>query len=158
MRHYDPQEWLLYVQGELPADLQAEMEGHLYSCDLCLDHFTASMELHTAPMPTPPVDLLERTLYAHSLENPVIYAPQQKIATAVPARRKRTSTERSRTLRNYFIAVTATVVLMVTGAFQSLFEQIGQLQHHTVSRETSVSEKLVQQTVTFFDDIQPKKK
>lgn len=156
MSHYDQQVWGRYLKEEITGETAVVIEEHLYECDICLESYTTYLELHSSSIPAPLDDdgLTENILVA-------VYGPNadminqktddQPITEPTPIR-----VDRWRTLRNYAIAAAATIILMVTGTFNGLFKQVDDLKSRTAARESSVSEQLVDKTVTFFDGIHHK--
>lgn len=154
MSHYEQDIWESYIRGDLPDKFAVEIEDHLYQCDVCLFTYTTYLELHSSRLPSPldgdalTNDILT-TIFGPNIEQVEIETPSSNIE---PVR-----IDHWRSLRNYLIAAAATIILMVTGVFNGLFEQVDGLQSRTAERETSVSEKLVDQTAIFLNDIHPKK-
>jgi len=153
MSHFELEAWLLYVEGDLSEPDLAEMEQHLYACDVCMDRFMACVERQSSSLPEPSAALTAQLLQLPQQETapPPVTNP---VSVPAPAASKRpTRSERSRTMRNYFIAAAATIVLMVTGAFNTLFKQVDTWQQQTIARDTSVSAKLVDQTASYFENL-----
>lgn len=155
MSHYDHRVWESYIREEITGDAAAVLEEHLYQCDKCLESYTTCLEFHSSSIPGP----LNSNALAENIITAVLGPSADlidhksnfhPITEPVPIR-----VDRWRTLRNYLIAAAATIILMVTGVFNGLFEQVNDLKSRTAERE-SVSEKLVEHTVTFLDGIQAK--
>jgi len=157
MSHYDQHMWSRYLQEELDADTSMALEQHLYECDECLEAYTTYLELHPSSIPAPfNSTLLEENIMTAVFGSPV-RQDEQEINNQPLRGVKSTRMERFRTLRNYLVAAAATIILMVTGIFNGLFKQVDDLKSRTADRQISISEKLVEQTVSFFNDIQPDK-
>ncbi|TCZ71072.1 hypothetical protein E0485_22860 [Paenibacillus albiflavus] len=156
MSHYDQHMWGRYLQEELDADTSIALEQHLYECDECLEAYTTYLELHPSSIPAPHNStLLEDSIMTAVFGSPVRQDEQEITSNQPLHKAKSTRMERWRTLRNYLVAAAATIILMVTGIFNGLFKQVDDLKSRTADRQTSISEKLVEQTVSFFNDMQP---
>jgi Putative zinc-finger len=156
MSHYDQQVWERYLRGEITGETAAVLEEHLYECDNCLESYTIYLELHSSSIPAPlEDDVLTKNILTAVYGSNADLMDQQiddpPIVEPTPVR-----VDRWRTLRNYAIASAATIILVVTGTFNGLFKQVDDLKSRTAARESSVSEKLVDKTVTFLDGIHHK--
>ncbi|MFC5451465.1 anti-sigma factor [Paenibacillus aestuarii] len=143
MKHYDLPDWLLYVKAQLPSERMAEMELHLYRCDPCLAQYMTALEHAELIWPQMQTDdksymdtILDRTL------------------------RTRPAWYRS-TLFHYGIAAAATIVLVATGFFHGLSQELDSVRNHSVISPPSssqemrpISERLVTKTLSWLDTIQ----
>jgi len=143
MKHYDLPDWLLYVKDQLPAERMAEMELHLYRCDPCLTHYMAALEQaeHTWPkMQADDTSYMDTILQRTLRTRPAWYQS---------------------TLFHYGIAAAATIVLVATGFFHGLSQELGSVRDHSMISSSSASQKtrplseqLVTKTMSWLDTIQ----
>ncbi|WP_442602526.1 anti-sigma factor family protein [Paenibacillus sp. KN14-4R] len=140
-KHYDHDAWHLYIEGQLTSDIASSMEQHLYKCPICLDLYMTSVEQLSNRLPAPVdptalTDAIMEQISTHRHLNPS----------------HTTISERRRTIRNYFIAAAATLVLMVTGIFQGLLYQVDAIQQPSSAEGSGrVSDKLVEHTLRFLE-------
>jgi hypothetical protein len=144
VKHYDEQAWSLYINERLLPNEISEMELHLYRCNDCLTRYMICMEQMTLTLPTLETD--ERTF--------------------VDAVLTRTfGTKRSwyhSTILHYGIAAAATLILVATGFFHGLSQELGPqgaLQPAPPSEmkiDQPISDQLLNKTLTWLDTLQNK--
>lgn len=107
--HFEETEWRQYVSDTLPVNQRAAMELHLYRCEVCLQLYMSCLE-QAEELPTlSPAD------------------PQAYISDILT---RTTGTKRSwyrSTLLHYGIAAAATLVLVATGFFHGLAQELGSI-------------------------------
>lgn len=142
MCHYESDVWRSYMFDQLPHETAAELENHLYECDKCLQMYSDLLELHTSQLPIP------------SDPGPLTEAVMSAVSGSF---RAKPASDKWRSLRNYLIAAAATIILMVTGAFNGLLKQVEAFENHSFQRDDTISQKLMEQTVTMIQDSLPGK-
>jgi anti-sigma factor RsiW len=144
--HYTEQDWMLYVEGHLSLDEQSEMENHLYLCETCLASYMACVE-----------HLSSRTsLYVADTER------YMKNILAKTLGRK--PVWHRSTMFHYGVAAAATLILVATGFFHGLSQELGSVGAYKpappleapVSLEVQVplSDHLVNKTLSWLDTLQ----
>ncbi|RTE09005.1 hypothetical protein [Paenibacillus whitsoniae] len=107
--HFEETAWRQYVTDTLPASQRAAMEQHLYRCEACLLLYMACIE-QTEELPVlEPAD------------------PQAYLSDILA---RTTGTKRSwyrSTLLHYGIAAAATLVLVASGFFHGLAQELGSI-------------------------------
>ncbi|NQX62015.1 hypothetical protein [Paenibacillus qinlingensis] len=144
--HYSEQEWMQYVEDHLPSEVRDEMEDHVYRCEVCLANYMTCIEILTAQ---PTVEVKDTAAYMNRI-----------VARTVGTK---PAWYRS-TMFHYGIAAAATLVLVATGFFHGLSQEIGTYGafkpapplEAPASLETpiSISDHLVNKTLTWLDNIQ----
>ncbi|MBP1967789.1 zf-HC2 domain-containing protein [Paenibacillus aceris] len=144
MKHYHEQAWSQYVNGQLPPSEIGEMEQHLYGCEDCLALYMICMEQMTTTLP-------------------VMATEEQKYVDAVLARTMGTKRSWYRsTMLHYGIAAAATLILVATGIFHGLSQELGPpsaLQPAPPSElkiDQPISDKLLNKTLSWLDTLQNK--
>ncbi|MBA2942496.1 hypothetical protein HZF08_29915 [Paenibacillus sp. CGMCC 1.16610] len=144
MKHYDEHAWGLYINQQLPPHGISEMEHHLYRCDECLDRYMICMEQMTIILP-------------------VLEADERTFVDAVLARTL--GTKRSwyhSTILHYGIAAAATLILVATGFFHGLSQELGPrgaLQPAPppeMKMDQPISDRLLNKTLIWLDTLQNK--
>lgn len=145
MKHYDQQEWVHYVKGQLSSDALTEMENHLYNCETCLTLYMTCIE-ESAVLPLQDVDNTETYM-------------QSILARTV---KTRPSWFRS-TMFHYGIAAAATLVLVATGFFHGLSQELGSVGTYkpappldapaTLETTVPISDQLVNKTLSWLDTL-----
>lgn len=145
MKHYKEQAWNSYIEGLLSPHERDEMELHLYRCDDCLERYMLGMELTAAALPVMETDdkhfidvILSRTI----------------------------GTKRSwyrSTIVHYGIAAAATLILVATGFFHGLSQELGPQGAFGQSPPSSptqssgpISDQLLNKTLSWLDTWQNK--
>ncbi|MCR8645143.1 zf-HC2 domain-containing protein [Paenibacillus sp. N1-5-1-14] len=149
MKHVDANTWYPYIQGELDREVMLLLEEHLYRCPDCLETYLSCVEQLSSNLPTPvdPVTLTNSIM--EQIEVPTVSLPTKQHP-------KKPASDRTRMLRNYFIAAAATILLMFTGIFQAIFQQVDDFRHNPSNNVSRVSDQLVEQTIRFLKVAPPK--
>jgi len=144
VKHYDEQRWGLYINEQLPPTEISEMEQHLYRCDDCLARYMSCMEQMAMVLPVLETD--ERVFVDTVLTRTL-------------------GTKRSwyhSTILHYGIAAAATLILVATGFFHGLSQELGPrgaLQpapSPEVKIDQPISDQLLNKTLTWLDTLQNK--
>ncbi|MDR6883590.1 zf-HC2 domain-containing protein [Bacillus sp. 3255] len=107
MKHYDGQAWQSYLDGLLSPQESDEMELHLYRCDECLERYMLCMDLKSDALP-------------------VMETDDKLFTDAILARTMGTKRSWYRsTIVHYGIAAAATLILVATGFFHGLSQELG---------------------------------
>ncbi|KRF19287.1 hypothetical protein [Paenibacillus sp. Soil787] len=148
MNHYNELAWKQYVEENLSPDLLSEMELHLYQCDECLTLYMTCLEQMETILP-----ILERDM--------------QGYMDAIIART--TGTKRSwyhSTMLHYGIAAAATLILVATGFFHGISQELDSAgsfkprsslnSSSSLQTDKPISDQLLNKTLTWLDTLQNK--
>ncbi|MEC0230855.1 hypothetical protein [Paenibacillus alba] len=133
MKHYDQAAWTSYLNQMLPAAEMEAMEIHLYRCEECLNVYMICMEDPSLSLPSMEIDTEQ---YVHAI-----------IARTTGTKR---SWYRS-TLLHYGIAAAATLILVATGFFHGLSQE---LNPSSLQKELPVSDVWLNKTLGWLDTLQ----
>lgn len=143
MKHISSEEWTRYACDQLPEQLRDSYEAHLYECDYCMNTYLQAMEISESSLP----DLKDGTQLTESV--------MKKIGEP-DLKRSESSSQRQfnqHPLFHYTIAAAMTIVLMFSGAFQSITNYLDDVQSTTLSHQTtSITEKILETTFTRTND------
>lgn len=148
MNHYTEQAWKQYVEERLSPDTLSEMELHLYQCDECLTMYMTSLEQ------------METVL-------PIMEMDTQGYVDAIIART--TGTKRSwyhSTMLHYGIAAAATLILVATGFFHGISQELDSVgsfkpansinTSSSLQTDKPISDQLLNKTLAWLDTLQNK--
>ncbi|MDQ0891890.1 hypothetical protein QFZ81_006978 [Paenibacillus sp. V4I9] len=148
MNHYNEHVWKQYVEERLSPDTLSEMELHLYQCDECLSMYMTCLEQMEAILP-----IMERDT--------------QGYVDAIIART--TGTKRSwyhSTMLHYGIAAAATLILVATGFFHGISQELDSVgsfkpsnsinTSSSLQTDKPISDQLLNKTLTWLDTLQNK--
>jgi hypothetical protein len=172
MKHYTLEQWDRYTGDALSSEERLDYEMHLSSCELCLDLYMQSLERASGSYP----DLADRAGLADAVMEQIVQDQPIQPAPTLPPASMRPVTARTRPaftrhpLFHYTVAAAITVILMGSGAFQSLTEKLGRMEPavQAVEQEpaseqtgagngrTPVSYKIMEKTIGMLDSIQNK--
>ena len=148
MKHVSLEEWTLYIADEVPEALKIEYENHLYSCDDCLTVYMEAMEREEDIQPIEEWDIADSVM--HSIA-------QIKSVPAVEERPMKTKSMRTIT-KHYLIAAGFTILLMASGAFQSLAKYVDNVESGSLKETPPVTDGLIDKTFNWMDHIEKKNK
>ncbi|WP_068777828.1 hypothetical protein [Paenibacillus sp. FJAT-26967] len=175
--HVQRKEWLRYITGELTDGRQRNLlETHLYDCDVCLEIYTECIEAMATALPLPDQpdadSLTDRVL--HQIAE--IRAGEEREETTPPVivdtaeendkrskssrriQKQKVRSPRRLAFIHYSIAAAATLLLMTTGIFDKMKDDVAGIRAEAQkTQHAPVSEKIMEQTFTFFDTLQAQK-
>jgi hypothetical protein len=144
--HYSEQEWIQYVEDRLSLAVRNEMEDHVYRCEGCLDLYMVCIDKLAAQ---PIIEVEDPTAYMNRI-----------LARTVGTK----PTWYRSTMFHYGIAAAATLVLVATGFFHGLSQEIGTYGTFkpappleapaSLETQVSISDHLINKTLTWLDNIQ----
>lgn len=146
MKHYTEDEWTEWIREQAPDSLSVDMESHLYECEECLSIYMHALELHTSALPVPKdIDELE-------------YDQLFKRTTRLSVKEESSWRETAKhTYFQYAVAAAATLILTISGFFSGLSQELGDWKEPTdLQQSTSISENLMNQTLSWLDTLQSK--
>ena len=118
MKHYNYEEWKLFVEEGLEDSLRASMEEHLYQCDECMECYLSvidtSIDIADGLIPISFTDNLMRLI-----EEEIQHPPQTKVK-----RQQQMKIGKNQILKYYSIAACITIVLFHYGIFDLIGESI----------------------------------
>jgi len=177
MKHYTLAQWELYSGGLLSNEERSAYETHLSTCDPCLELYMQSLEraADSYPALNNETALAEAVMERiHQTEPAVTSPPFIPSQSARPGKVRKTPAFTRHPLFHYTVAAAITVILMSSGAFQSLTERMGHFgmiaeageqelnpdqdyeQSGWVNGSSSISYKIMEKTIVMLDSIQPK--
>lgn len=136
MKHVSLEEWTAYIADEVPEALKIEYENHLYSCDDCLTVYMEAMEREEDIQPIEEWDIADSVM--HSIA-------QIKSVPAAEERPMKTKSMRTIT-KHYLIAAGFTILLMASGAFQSLAKYVDNVESSSLKESPPVTDGLIDKT------------
>ncbi|NOU95000.1 hypothetical protein GC093_17485 [Paenibacillus sp. LMG 31456] len=172
MKHYTLEQWDLYAGERLSEEESLAYETHLSSCDSCLELYMQSLECaaDSYPMLQADAEFAEAVMGRISREESMASPASIPLELIKSSTVRRTPAFTRHPLFHYTVAAAITIILMGSGAFQSLTERIGHLETAAeamdqsqaqgetpkVNERTSVSYKIMEKTIVMLDSIQPK--
>ncbi|TDF93574.1 hypothetical protein [Paenibacillus piri] len=175
MKHYTLEQWDRYTGAQLPDEECAAYEAHLSSCEPCFELYMQSLERAAASYPALEdgnglADAVMSHIEAHaapsSPASPPIERPQLQV------KRWRALAYTRHPAFHYGVAAAITILLMSSGAFQSMMERLTHLEPATLAIEQEqgmdqtqteqaagripVSYKIMEKTIFVLDSIQPR--
>jgi anti-sigma factor RsiW len=172
MNHTTQQEWEEYVSGTLSPSRYEELEQHLYHCEDCLQHYILAIDSIEPTNDTLPelsaaatADFANRIMSA--IQEASIADLRSNEATLEASIIKQVSTAKLHRIRiplirrplfQYTVAAVATLLLLLTGVFQSIgtiaakdnsFQPITQLEQ----KDESFSQRLLERTTIMLNNI-----
>lgn len=166
MKHFEYQEWLKYVKDELEDKRREELENHLYTCDKCLNTYLQAIEENEIALPTLSTDtnftdwimsgIKAKTAVPDTKNNvnELEMVPDTKTATKADPK---TRPFYKQAVLHYVLAAVATLLLMFSGAFQSLASFTASLEgKHLQERKPSVTEDVMNKTFAWMDSLEKK--
>ncbi|WP_163536218.1 zf-HC2 domain-containing protein [Gracilibacillus sp. YIM 98692] len=136
MEHLSKDILKLYMNHELDVEEQERTESHLYDCDDCLNVYLA---------------LIESQTLKHSVSDDFTDQTVSKIYSQTKSHQKSKkpySSKNRKLITHYFLAAGLTIVLMLTGIFQTVLDVTNDYQ---VETSTSITDQLMQKTNTLLD-------
>jgi anti-sigma factor RsiW len=183
MKHYNYDEWLQYVKNEVNKKTRLELENHLYTCDECLDHYLQAMAANESSLPilanestftdmvmaevAKKKDMVPDTVRNLNTMSMVSSVPDTqplpiKLAkvSKQPNNQPKGNDKKSFYQQagfHYLLAAAATMVLMFSGAFQSLATYANAIESPQFQeKETSVTEGVINKTFAWMDSLEKK--
>lgn len=150
MKHFSDDEILRYVRNELKEADRAAFEGHLYSCDPCLDSYLQVVENEAANLPVmaDESDFTERVMVDVG-----VYKKTKEKEQATPKIKR----FYHQVVFHYFLAAAATILLMMSGVFQSLTKYTDTVQSPQIAEKApSVTEGIIDKTFNWMDSLEKK--
>ncbi|MDF2961293.1 MAG: hypothetical protein K0S39_3028 [Paenibacillus sp.] len=174
MKHYSLEQWDLYAGEKLSDEERLAYEAHLCACDSCLELYMQSLERCAGMYPKieDEAGLAESVMERISTEGSNASPVSKPFIRVNSNPTKKTPVFTRHPLFHYAVAAAITIILMSSGAFQSLTERIGHLetaettetaeqeqggeQKDLKTEHASVSYKIMEKTIVMLDSIQPK--
>ncbi|WP_416151180.1 anti-sigma factor family protein [Salipaludibacillus sp. HK11] len=140
MNHQTKEDWLDYVNDELPWETRAVYEEHLYTCEKCMETYLHVIEesSHLLPDVENEESFVEGVL--SQIEVPIYFK------TTKPGKTKRVFYKQ--TAFHYVLAASLTVLFMSSGVFQSITTYVDEVQKTTISEESpSITQQIMNRAV-----------
>jgi anti-sigma factor RsiW len=164
LRHIPVEQWQRYVDGELPPEERERCEAHLSVCDDCLELYMRCLEQVEEQLPgfadeSDFAAAVMRRFDEQTLEGSAI-EPAAENEWII--RRKARMPFYQHPFFHYAVAAAITLLLMSSGAFHTITQQISSIEPVPAKAEepaldTSFSKKLLDETIVMLDSIQPKR-
>ncbi|WP_066071360.1 anti-sigma factor family protein [Neobacillus soli] len=170
MKHYSYDEWLQYVKNEINEKTREEIESHLYTCDQCLEDYLQAVSANESSLPTlsnvsnfTDLVMAEVTKQKDVVSNTISNLNTVSKVPSVPdtKRDERKSNQKKpfyqQAAFHYLLAAAATILLMFTGAFQSLATYANSVESQQVQeKKPSVTEGVINKTFAWMDSLEKK--
>jgi len=152
MKHYPYEQWLCYVKDELDEQTRAEVESHLYTCDLCLEQYLQALEDHESSLPTLSNETnFTELVMAEVAKDSRTDGKQAEIKPAASAKKP----FYQQAAFHYLLAAAATLLLTFSGVFQSLATFASAVETPQERNET-VTDNLIDKTFAWMDSLEKK--
>jgi len=144
MSHITEEEWINYVNNQLPDHVRDKYENHLYDCEHCLNLYLKALAYHENQLPV--------------IENEEAFT--EKIMTKVGKKQPKPVPFYKKATFHYIVAAAATIFLTMTGVFQSISSFVDTVQNPVVTqkKESSFTEGVMNRTFAWVDSIEEKNK
>ncbi|MFK9092060.1 anti-sigma factor family protein [Bacillus salipaludis] len=170
MKHYSYDEWMVYVKDEISEGNREELENHLYTCDQCLENYLEAVSANETSLPVLSnqsnfTDQVMAMVTPKAVPDTINDLSMMETVRLVPDTVNTINSKVSRKKRfyqqavfHYLLAAAATIVLMFTGAFQSLATYAGNLESPRLVQEKkpSVTEGVINKTFAWMDSLEKK--
>ncbi|MGG3467667.1 hypothetical protein ABES02_09320 [Neobacillus pocheonensis] len=145
MKHYSYDEWMQYVKNEINEKDRETYESHLYACDQCLDDYLLAVSANESSLPILSNDgsFTDLVMAGVSKQKP-------------PIKNKKPFYQQA--AFHYLLAAAATILLTLTGAFQSLATYADSLENpqKIQAKKPSVTEGVIDKTFAWMDSLENK--
>jgi len=144
MSHYQLEQWTAYVNDDIDEKVREVYEEHLYSCDQCLDLYfqVVAEQEEFLPVLSNEADFTN-TIMARIEESNKSDKLHQNVKK-VPFYQ--------RVIFHYTVAAAMTILLMITGVFQSITSYVGTIQNPVaIEEQYSVTKGIVDKTFAWMD-------
>ncbi|MBO0959304.1 hypothetical protein J1P26_06120 [Neobacillus sp. MM2021_6] len=169
MKHYSYDEWMQYVKDEINDTDREQLENHLYTCDQCLEDYLQAITANETSLPV----LSSESSFTDQVMAKVVPDTVNDLSTMgtvrlVPDTNNTINTINTTSSRkkpfyqqavfHYLLAAAATIVLMFSGAFQSLATYASSLETppHVQEKKSSVTEGVINKTFAWMDSLEKK--
>ena len=151
MKHYSYDDWLQYVKNEIDEQDREKYESHLYSCDQCLDNYLQAVSANESSLPV----LSNESNFADLVMAEV--SKQKEVVSKKPDKTNKKPFYK-KVAFHYLIAAAATILLTLTGAFQSLATYANSLEspQKVQVKKPSVTEGVIDKTFAWMDSLEKK--
>ncbi|WP_280771657.1 anti-sigma factor family protein [Salipaludibacillus daqingensis] len=140
MNHQTKEDWIDYVNDELPEETRAVYEEHLYSCEKCMETYLHVIEESSHLLP----DVENEQSFVEGVMTRIEKEPTH-FKTTKTGKPKRVFYKQ--TAFHYVLAASLTVLLMSSGVFQSIRTYVDEVQKVTISEESpSITEQIMSLT------------
>lgn len=134
MRHFEYEEWVKYVQGEVDEDVRYMYEQHLATCDLCLNRYIEALENNEDVFPE---------LSKQFTDDVVNYVREHT--------KPKQQARKNQSFFHYVIAAAMTLVLMGTGVFGELAQLAGSIEQKAEEPSASFTDELMNKTLSLLE-------
>jgi anti-sigma factor RsiW len=155
MKHYSYDEWLRYVKDEFSNKNREELEGHLYTCDQCLEQYLQAIAEHESSLPvlSNETSFTDLVMAEVSKQKEFIEKPA---AVKQPVKTKKSFYQEASF--HYLIAAAATLLLTFSGVFQSLatYASAVEAPQNSKEKKLTVTEGVIDKTFAWMDSLEKK--
>lgn len=144
MSHIDRATWTAYVRQTLSEPEQVSCEDHLYACDSCLQLYLEVVDIHENELPI--------------IQNEEMFTTM--VMSQVSKKQPPSTRFDQKLFVHYVLAAAATILLMLSGVFQSITSYVDTVQSPvtTGAREPSLTDHLMERTFSWVDSVEMKLK
>jgi hypothetical protein len=151
--HYSKEQWRQYIQRLIPDQDAEHMDNHLYACDICLEIYMECLE-HASQLPS----MIPMTEWNDQVMEMISAISLPDSSAKVHCRKLRGILYHP--AFHYAVAAVITLLLMSTGMFQQLVDQVQRMDAAAVSErveeQSSISQQLMEKTLQALNTIQRK--
>ncbi|WHY78110.1 hypothetical protein QNH20_02805 [Neobacillus sp. WH10] len=180
MKHYTYDEWQQYVKNEINENTREELESHLYTCDQCLEAYLQAVSANESSLPVLSsesnfTDQVMAMVMPSTVPHTVTDISTVPAVPSVPDTEDvdteddtKDNTQKFSEIKkkrfyqqavfHYILAAAATILLMFTGAFQSLVSYANSLESplNIQEKKPSVTEGVINKTFAWMDSLEKK--
>ncbi|WML37928.1 hypothetical protein RCG19_11780 [Neobacillus sp. OS1-2] len=177
MKHYSYDEWMQYVKDEIKDTDREQLENHLYTCDQCLEDYLQAITANETSLPVLSSEnsftdqVMAKVVPALVVPDTVNDLSTMETVRLVPDTNNTNNTNNTinttssrkkpfyqQAVFHYLLAAAATIVLMFSGAFQSLATYASSLEtpQHVQEKKSSVTEGVINKTFAWMDSLEKK--
>ncbi|MFZ7942698.1 anti-sigma factor family protein [Neobacillus sp. 19] len=176
MKHYSYDEWMEYVSDEINDQKREQLENHLYTCDQCLETYLQAVSANETSLPVLSnesnfTDQIMAMVAPKAVPNTNNDLSTMETVQLVPDTNNTINTINTinntvnrkkrfyqQAVFHYLLAAAATVLLMFSGAFQSLANYANSIEspQHIQEKKPSVTEGVINKTFAWMDSLEKK--
>lgn len=171
MKHYSYDEWMKYVKDEINDTDREQLENHLYTCDKCLENYLEAVSANETSLPVLSnessfTDQVMAMLTPSVVPDTINDLTTMETVRLVPDTINNTinnTVDRKKpfyqqAVFHYLLAAVATILLMFSGAFQSLATYASSLEspQHVQEKKSSMTEGVINKTFAWMDSLEKK--
>ncbi|CAG7655683.1 zf-HC2 domain-containing protein [Paenibacillus allorhizosphaerae] len=161
MNHIPVEQWKKYVEDELEPVERERCEAHLIVCDLCLEQYMQCLE-QSEGLPLPDDEAAFAAAAMNRFDELCTSQERNAALTVLPAARRDARLPLlHHPFFHYAVAAVITLILMGSGVFQTITQQIAHIEPDSANAAEPADEPfskiIMNHTLGMLDSIQPKR-